>query len=846
MSMPIRQKIRGCLFLMIILGGGAFLRFYKLGSLLFWEDDPVHQVRMAYQPLSFVIAHNNQTSLSTLLTHFLLSFGNIQFMARLGSAVFGVLVILLVFVLGKRLFSRTEGLMAAAFVSISPYLIQFSQYSRAYALFVLLAVLSFYFFWLAWRENRWRHWIFWALSTALAIYNHLVALLILPAYMIFMGLVWLEGRFVKTDPSERRRRNSQVKRFALVTAGLIALDVFLYWPNADIRGSLADFFHKTVTRPEWPSAGPGLIGYVLRYHIAIPVVRFLTLILAAVGVFLSWKKYRREMTLAALFMSVPYLLFILSHPTPSNTLAADRFFLFLLPLFLILAARGLVAISGLLSSSLTRGGPAPSPSRRKTLAWILAAMLAGGYFAGLRAYYVNFWRLSSWKVEPKVSRYLERNIKSDALVYVDSFPLSSLNMVVNPLTRDLRLEEAEFIIRKHLLPRPEKNDLLFYSLGFQEFRAFVAGLDVELWVVARLNAKARWALLQAIKNHPNIEVEMLDECAVLCFRRSGASAARKLSRMAGLFLSLPLDDTMRTRHFHLLAAKAALINDLAEDGYRQLAAYSRIRPSFTEHDVFRQGLAERALDQVFGLDMDELIARHDERLLFEARRLLFRLGNKFMIEGRPDQAFKAYLECLKWGTDMNDRVLEKLGPLLDQLLSRGMIAEGALLCEKALDIESRRDDFRFALAGSYWQMGNEKRAEEEYKKIFGLDSLSLQALQELSLKPEAAIIWNKGGVWHLLFRSDKACAFSGKIRAGRKIRGIETVNCDGSDVLKRSSSRVSFLVNTNRGLIKFVRLAVTGGTGLTIDLRANGRRDVQKVIILPAGRPGTQIPFTLD
>ncbi len=843
--MAIWQKTPGCRLLFIILAVSALLRFYNLGSVIFWEDDPVHQVRMAYQPLWFVIAHNNQTALSTLLTHFLLSFANIQFMARLGSAVFGVLTVLFVFILGKKLFSETEGLMAAAFVCISPYLIQFSQYSRAYALFVLLAVLSLYFFCRALQENQWRHWIPWALFLALAIYNHLVALLILPAYALYIGLVWLESRIGKPGSSERRLRNIQLRRFVFLTAGLIALDVLLYWPNEEVRGFLLNLSRRAVTRPQEPSASLGLIGYILRYHIAVPAVRCLTVILAVIGFSASWKKYRREMLLVALFMTVPYLIFVAVKPTENNVLSADRFFLFLLPLFFLLAARGLVAGSVFLSSFLARHGSGPSPGLGKTLAWVLAALLAVGYFAGFKSYYLNFWRLGSFKLESKVARYLERHVKSDALIYFDSFPFSSLNMIVNPLTRDLRFEEAEYIIRDHLNPRPDKNDLLFYSLGFQGFRVFVAGRDVELWAVAKLDAKARDALRQAIKDHPSIEVEMLDDYAVLCFRRSGISVARKLSRMGDLFLSLPLDDRLRTKHFHLLAAKAKLLIDQAEDGYRELAAYSQIESSASKSGVFREGLVERALDQVFGLSDADLLALHDERLLFEVRRLLFRQGNGFLSEGRPEDALKAYLECLRWGADMNDQVLEKIGPLLEQLISRGLAAEGMTVCQKALEINPQRDDFRFVMAELYRKMGDTTRAEEEYKEIFSLDSLSPQAVQELSLKPEAAIIWKKGGAWHLLFQSETTCAFSGKLTAGRKIRGLETANFSGDDALKASSFKVFFSLSTDQGLIKTIRLAIPQGTELTLDLRTNGRRDCQKIIVLPDCRPITRIPFVL-
>lgn len=128
--------------LLCILLAGIFLRFYNLSRIPPYDDEPLHRVRISYQPLPFAFSHNNGSGLFTLLVHIFLHLGDIVLMARLPSALFGTATIVVVYLLGKAFFSKKDGLIAAGLVALSPFLIRYSQYSRAYSLFVLLSLLS--------------------------------------------------------------------------------------------------------------------------------------------------------------------------------------------------------------------------------------------------------------------------------------------------------------------------------------------------------------------------------------------------------------------------------------------------------------------------------------------------------------------------------------------------------------------------------------------------------------------------------------------------------------------------------------------------------------------------------
>ncbi|MCK4494842.1 MAG: hypothetical protein KAU91_00710, partial [Candidatus Aminicenantes bacterium] len=85
--------------LVILLLVGGFLRFYNLGNIILYWDEPLHCIRIANQSFPFVIAHNDGSAFFTLLVHFLLPLGKTEVMARLPSAVFGLLAIIAVYFL---------------------------------------------------------------------------------------------------------------------------------------------------------------------------------------------------------------------------------------------------------------------------------------------------------------------------------------------------------------------------------------------------------------------------------------------------------------------------------------------------------------------------------------------------------------------------------------------------------------------------------------------------------------------------------------------------------------------------------------------------------------------------
>ena len=74
-------------------------------------------------------------------------FGLSEFALRSLSALFGTLLVLVIYGLGARLFNRTTGLAAAFIAAIAPFQVYYSQEARMYILVALEGALAALLFW---------------------------------------------------------------------------------------------------------------------------------------------------------------------------------------------------------------------------------------------------------------------------------------------------------------------------------------------------------------------------------------------------------------------------------------------------------------------------------------------------------------------------------------------------------------------------------------------------------------------------------------------------------------------------------------------------------------------------
>ncbi len=170
------------MLLIIVLGG--FLRLYHLGYRSLWKDE-AYQYYAATKDLQD-IRDLGHPLLSHYIVHFFLTLDRSEIMLRLPSVVFGIGSIIMMYLIAKTLFDKRVGLLSSFLVSISPFLIYYSQEGRMYAQFVFLALLSIYFMILSVREEKLVHYSGYIFFTALCLQTHFFAAFVVLAENIYI------------------------------------------------------------------------------------------------------------------------------------------------------------------------------------------------------------------------------------------------------------------------------------------------------------------------------------------------------------------------------------------------------------------------------------------------------------------------------------------------------------------------------------------------------------------------------------------------------------------------------------------------------------------------------------
>ena len=186
--------------LVVVASAAAFLRLLFLGQDSFWWDELASVVYSGADWQAFWSWELQSESLNLVLYYLILRpwlyLGESEFAVRSLSVIFGVLTVIAVFVLGKRLFDLRTGLIAALILAVHAFHIQFSQEARGYSLLTLLVTLSSLFFLKSIERPSWGNWAGYALTSALAGYSHFFGLLVLLAHassLLFLspqGVPW--------------------------------------------------------------------------------------------------------------------------------------------------------------------------------------------------------------------------------------------------------------------------------------------------------------------------------------------------------------------------------------------------------------------------------------------------------------------------------------------------------------------------------------------------------------------------------------------------------------------------------------------------------------------------------
>jgi uncharacterized membrane protein len=159
-----------------------------------WLDEAIsiHQARLSLHDLLQNLYNGDRQPPLYHLTLWLTirAFGHGEFAVRLPSLIAGTLIIPVLYELGRELYDRRTGLVAAAFAALSPLLVWYAQEVRMYefaALFGLLALLTQL---RVVRQPTMVNWAAYILSTAALLWSHYFGLLLVAVQqLVFVGVL---------------------------------------------------------------------------------------------------------------------------------------------------------------------------------------------------------------------------------------------------------------------------------------------------------------------------------------------------------------------------------------------------------------------------------------------------------------------------------------------------------------------------------------------------------------------------------------------------------------------------------------------------------------------------------
>lgn len=264
-------------------------------------------------------------------------------LVRLPSALAGSFTVLVVYGLGKELFGRVQGLIAASLLALSAVHLEYSQDVRPYAMLTFLTSLSIYCLLRAERTGNARWWAAFVGASALNLANAYVALtLLLPALAPYF--LWLLWRYW----THRRDRPGQFRAVALAFVAICAAGFVMF----------IDMMQLPRAAPNWSQVfSSGFALSLVRVPVEMVawftqfslddnlqrVVQLGLLFLALTGAYLCVREgHGKGVFLCGLLIFIPAgLLAILG----TTNVIYQRYALFAMPFYFLLIAGGLTPLA---------------------------------------------------------------------------------------------------------------------------------------------------------------------------------------------------------------------------------------------------------------------------------------------------------------------------------------------------------------------------------------------------------------------------------------------------------------------------------------------------------------------
>ncbi|MFW5941761.1 MAG: glycosyltransferase family 39 protein [Chloroflexota bacterium] len=250
-----QSTVAQVLLLTVITLLASALRFFRLGAWSFWGDEWI-SVRRATTEFEGLL---NIQPLSRITTALALDWlGISEWSARVGPAIFGVLTVVLLYILAREMFGSTTALVASLLLAINPWHLYWSQNARFYTALLLFFTLALFFFYMGFERDRPLYLLASLFFLGLAVQERHLAAFLGPIAVFYVLLLFLL-RF-------ERPKGFRLRNLALFFGPGILAGAWLAYSALIVRGSQWDTTFAFINNnPIW------LLGGVV-FYITIPVV----------------------------------------------------------------------------------------------------------------------------------------------------------------------------------------------------------------------------------------------------------------------------------------------------------------------------------------------------------------------------------------------------------------------------------------------------------------------------------------------------------------------------------------------------------------------------------------------
>lgn len=322
------------------------LRLHHIGAKSLWYDELL-ELDIAQGTVSNILPQlmrHAAMPLDYFLLHGWIMLGRQETWVRLPALFFGILAVPLIYKLGRHLFNRRVGYLAALLLTFSSFAVAYGQEARPYALLLFSVTVAYLGLWRAYQTNQNRYWGLFMVGLVTAVLSHYFALFMLAPMGLFVA--------------GRQFRSNQWRHTAFFGLSIIVLFfVVLLVGRVPVLYSVGQRFItesyqlEKYTRPPAEKlnrgSGPPVETSFLVEKVMAPLgaaapaaLLFYTLFLLMAAPAMVQSQKRAAVLLLLGWLVLPILL-IYTFLLYRGTFYAVRYILFTLPAYLLLVACGI-------------------------------------------------------------------------------------------------------------------------------------------------------------------------------------------------------------------------------------------------------------------------------------------------------------------------------------------------------------------------------------------------------------------------------------------------------------------------------------------------------------------------